>query len=110
MTLFDAFVAFVNERIVCCFTMVGNRNFEGRVHSEVRAAFLASPPLVVAYALAGTVNIDFEKEPIGACQYFPGSPKMRAASYKTELKVSRRGGGNFDLQLVEYNTSLVLDK
>jgi aconitate hydratase len=43
----------------------GNRNFEGRVHAEVRANYLASPPLVVAYALAGTVSKDLTKEPIG---------------------------------------------
>lgn len=43
----------------------GNRNFEGRVHAQVRANYLASPPLVVAYALAGTVNIDLAKDPIG---------------------------------------------
>ncbi len=43
----------------------GNRNFEGRVHAEVRANYLASPPLVVAYALAGTVNIDLTKDPLG---------------------------------------------
>jgi aconitate hydratase len=43
----------------------GNRNFEGRIHPDVKANYLASPPLVVAYALAGTVDIDFETEPIG---------------------------------------------
>lgn len=43
----------------------GNRNFEGRVHPYTRANYLASPPLVVAYALAGRVDIDFDKEPIG---------------------------------------------
>lgn len=43
----------------------GNRNFEGRIHAKVRANWLASPPLVVAYALAGTVAIDLSKEPIG---------------------------------------------
>ncbi|MCM3637626.1 aconitate hydratase AcnA [Sporosarcina luteola] len=43
----------------------GNRNFEGRIHPLVKANYLASPPLVVAYALAGTVDIDFEKDPIG---------------------------------------------
>jgi aconitate hydratase len=42
----------------------GNRNFEGRVHPLTKANFLASPPLVVAFAIAGTVNIDFEHEPI----------------------------------------------
>ncbi|MET3574855.1 aconitate hydratase AcnA [Bhargavaea ullalensis] len=43
----------------------GNRNFEGRIHPLVKANYLASPPLVVAYALAGKVDIDFDKEPIG---------------------------------------------
>jgi len=43
----------------------GNRNFEGRIHPEVKANYLASPPLVVAYALAGTMNIDLKRDPIG---------------------------------------------
>jgi aconitate hydratase len=43
----------------------GNRNFEGRIHSEVKANYLASPPLVVAYAIAGNMNIDITKEPLG---------------------------------------------
>jgi len=43
----------------------GNRNFEGRVHTSVRASFLASPPLVVAYALAGSILIDLKREPLG---------------------------------------------
>ncbi|MBJ7608322.1 MAG: aconitate hydratase AcnA [Candidatus Dormibacteraeota bacterium] len=43
----------------------GNRNFEGRIHPQVKAAYLASPPLVVAYALAGTVNIDLTTQPLG---------------------------------------------
>jgi aconitate hydratase len=43
----------------------GNRNFEGRIHPQVRASYLASPPLVVAFALAGTANIDMSKDPIG---------------------------------------------
>jgi aconitate hydratase len=43
----------------------GNRNFEGRIHPQVRASYLASPPLCIAYALAGTVNIDLTTEPIG---------------------------------------------
>jgi len=51
--------------LVCCGVLSGNRNFEGRIHSQVRANYLASPPLVVAYALAGTTLINFEDEPIG---------------------------------------------
>ncbi|KQZ65488.1 MULTISPECIES: aconitate hydratase AcnA [unclassified Lysobacter] len=53
-----------NELVVAS-VLSGNRNFEGRVHPEVKANYLASPPLVVAYAIAGTVNIDLTKEPIG---------------------------------------------
>lgn len=56
----------INEKdLVAAAVLSGNRNFEGRVHPNTRANYLASPPLVVAYALAGRVDIDFEKEPIG---------------------------------------------
>ncbi|KAF5179273.1 Aconitate hydratase [Thalictrum thalictroides] len=51
--------------IVAAAVLSGNRNFEGRVHPLTRANYLASPPLVVAYALAGTVDIDFTREPLG---------------------------------------------
>jgi len=57
--------AITKNDIVASSVLSGNRNFEGRVHNLVRSNFLAAPPLVVAYALAGTVNIDLEKEPIG---------------------------------------------
>jgi len=50
--------------LIVCSVLSGNRNFEGRVHQEVRANWLASPPLVVAYALAGTVRINLEEDPI----------------------------------------------
>jgi aconitate hydratase len=51
--------------IIATSVLSGNRNFEGRVHPEVKMNFLASPPLVVAYALAGTLDIDLQNEPIG---------------------------------------------
>uniref|UniRef100_A0A7N8Y8D2 Iron-responsive element-binding protein 2 n=1 Tax=Mastacembelus armatus TaxID=205130 RepID=A0A7N8Y8D2_9TELE len=51
--------------LVACGVLSGNRHFEGRLCECVRANYLASPPLVVAYAIAGTVGIDFEKEPLG---------------------------------------------
>ena len=51
--------------LVAAAVLSGNRNFEGRVHAAVRANYLASPPLVVAYALAGTVDIDLTADPIG---------------------------------------------
>jgi aconitate hydratase len=51
--------------LVVAAVLSGNRNFEGRIHAQVRASFLASPPLVVAYALAGTVDTDLTAEPLG---------------------------------------------
>ncbi len=51
--------------LVVTSVLSGNRNFEGRIHSEVKMNYLASPPLVVAYALAGTVDIDLTSEPLG---------------------------------------------
>ena len=53
-----------------CGVLSGNRNFEGRIHPLTRANYLASPLLVIAYALAGTVDIDFEKEPIGETKHY----------------------------------------
>lgn len=57
--------AFVENKIVCSSVLSGNRNFEARVHPDTAANYLASPPLVVAYALAGTMNIDLLTDVIG---------------------------------------------
>src|SRR6266496_3535308 len=57
--------AVTGNDLVAAAVLSGNRNFEGRIHPLVKANFLASPPLVVAYALAGTVDIDLDKEPLG---------------------------------------------
>jgi aconitate hydratase len=51
--------------LVACAVLSGNRNFEARIHAEIKANYLASPPLVVAYALAGRMDIDLTSEPIG---------------------------------------------
>ncbi|MEA2746765.1 MAG: aconitate hydratase, partial [Myxococcales bacterium] len=64
----------------------GNRNFEGRVHAEVRANYLASPPLVVAYALAGTANIDLTTEPLGTGK--DGKPVFLKDIWPTQKEVS----------------------
>ncbi|XP_030044853.1 cytoplasmic aconitate hydratase-like, partial [Microcaecilia unicolor] len=62
----DAVVEAITQGdLVAVGVLSGNRNFEGRVHPNTRANYLASPPLVIAYAIAGTVRIDFEKEPLG---------------------------------------------
>jgi aconitate hydratase len=57
--------AITSKNLVAVSVLSGNRNFEGRIHPYVRANYLASPPLVVIYALAGTVDIDLQKDPLG---------------------------------------------
>jgi len=62
----DAVARAVSEaNLVAAAVLSGNRNFEGRIHPQVKANYLASPPLVVAYALAGTMDVDLLREPLG---------------------------------------------
>jgi aconitate hydratase len=73
--------------LVAAAVLSGNRNFEGRVSPDVRANFLASPPLVVAYAIAGTVNIDLETEPLG---YDPnGNPVFLRDVWPTQEEIQQ---------------------
>ncbi|MCI0335459.1 MAG: aconitate hydratase AcnA [Planctomycetes bacterium] len=71
--------------LVVSGVLSGNRNFEGRINPDVKANYLASPPLVVAYALAGTTDIDFENEPIGAGA--KGSPVYLRDIWPTHAEV-----------------------
>jgi aconitate hydratase len=68
--------------LVACAVLSGNRNFEARIHPEVKANYLASPPLVVAYALAGRMDVDFEAEPVQGAVYlrdrWPSSAEIQA--------------------------------
>ena len=71
--------------LVAAAVLSGNRNFEGRISQDVRANYLASPPLVVAYAIAGTVNIDLETEPVG---YDPnGEPVYLRDIWPTQAEI-----------------------
>ena len=63
--------AIVNNDLVCAAVLSGNRNFEARIHPNLRANFLASPPLVVAYAIAGSVQVDLGTEPLGQGTHGP---------------------------------------
>ena len=74
-----------NELVVAS-VLSGNRNFEGRIHPQVRASFLASPPLVVAYALAGTVDIDLTNDPLGEDPN--GEPVYLADIWPTEEEIT----------------------
>ena len=72
--------------ITAASVLSGNRNFEGRVHPEVKMNFLASPPLCVAYAIAGSMNVDLTAEPIGTGS--DGRPVMLADIWPTAHEVS----------------------
>jgi aconitase A len=71
--------------LTACSVLSGNRNFEGRVHPEVRMNFLASPPLVVAYALAGSLDVDLASEPLGTGR--DGRPVHLADIWPTDAEV-----------------------
>ncbi len=73
--------------ITACSVLSGNRNFEGRVHPEVRMNFLASPPLVVAYALAGTLDIDLSKDALGTDS--AGKPVYLADLWPSDQEVQQ---------------------
>ena len=83
----DAIVdAVENNKLVVASVLSGNRNFEGRVHPNVRANYLASPPLVVAYALAGTVRKNLSTEPLG--EGSDGQPVYLKDIWPTQAEVS----------------------
>jgi aconitate hydratase len=78
--------AIEDNKLVAVSVLSGNRNFEGRVHANVRANYLASPPLVVAYALAGSITKDLTKEPVGTGK--DGQPVYLKDIWPTQKEVS----------------------
>jgi aconitase A len=83
--------------LTACAVLSGNRNFEGRVHPEVRMNFLASPPLVVAYALAGTLDIDLTTEPLGTGK--DGKPVHLADIWPSDAEVQELLKRSIDSQM-----------
>jgi len=75
----------IERGLVVASVLSGNRNFEGRIQQEVRANYLASPPLVVAYALAGSMNIDITTEPLGTGK--DGQPVYLKDVWPTEKEI-----------------------
>ncbi len=73
------------QDLVAVAVLSGNRNFEGRINSDVRANYLASPPLVVAYALAGRIDVDWQTEPLGTGK--DGQPVFLKDLWPTRLEV-----------------------
>ncbi|HTT41941.1 MAG TPA: aconitate hydratase AcnA [Steroidobacteraceae bacterium] len=83
--------------LTACAVLSGNRNFEGRVHPEVRFNFLASPPLVVAYALAGTLDIDLTREPLGTGN--DGKPVLLSDIWPSAQEVQEALARSIDSQM-----------
>ena len=82
----DVSKAVEDHGLVAVSVLSGNRNFEGRINSDVRANYLMSPPLVVAYALTGTINHNFDTDPIGRGK--DGAPVMLKDIWPTQKEVS----------------------
>ncbi len=82
----DEVAAVIREKnLVVCSVLSGNRNFEGRIQQDVRANYLASPPLVVAYAIAGWITRDLTTEPLGEDQF--GKPVFLKDIWPSELEI-----------------------
>ena len=93
--------------IVAASVLSGNRNFEGRVSPDVRANFLASPPLVVAYALKGTVTEDITTTPIGQDQ--DGNDVMLADLWPSNAEIAEHRAANIDRSMFESRYANVYD-
>jgi len=88
-----------DKDLVVASVLSGNRNFEGRINPHTRANYLASPPLVVAYAIAGTVDIDFESDPIG--QRADGQPVFLRDIWPTQKEIDDVVAASIDREQFE---------
>jgi aconitate hydratase len=95
------------DELVVAAVLSGNRNFEGRIHPLVRAAYLASPPLVVAYALAGRVDIDLTTEPLGTGS--DGRPVMLADIWPAPEEVASVIASSIDPSLFRDTYAVVFE-
>jgi aconitate hydratase len=99
--------AIVDNKLNVASVLSGNRNFEARVHNRVRSNFLASPMLVVAFALAGRVNIDMEKEPIG---YNPnGEPVFLKDIWPSQEEIAEYVQNSIDPEFYKKEYSVIFD-
>jgi aconitate hydratase A / 2-methylisocitrate dehydratase len=105
--------AITSHDLVAAAVLSGNRNFEARIHASIKANFLASPPLVVAYAIAGRVNINLDAEPLGTghdgqlvflCDIWPNSAEVQTVmKYAADPAVYRRLYSDFTKDLPLWN-------
>jgi aconitase A len=94
-------------KLVAAAVLSGNRNFEGRVNPLTRANYLASPPLVVAYALAGSVDVDFEREPLGKGS--DGKPVYLRDVWPTQREIADAIASSLDPSMFATNYGNVFD-
>ena len=99
--------AIESDELVVAAVLSGNRNFEGRIHPLVRASYLASPPLVVAFALAGRVDIDLTTEPLGTGS--DGRPVMLADIWPTPAEIRRVIADSIDPELFQRTYASVFE-
>ena len=86
----------------------GNRNFEGRIHQKILANYLASPPLVVAYALSGTLDMDFERDPIGESE--DGEPVMLADIWPSDQSIREAVSSSIGPEMFKDRYSDILEE
>jgi len=95
------------ENLVVCSVLSGNRNFEGRINSEVKANYLMSPPLVVAYAIAGRMDIDLYHEPLGTGS--DGTPVYLKEIWPTQQEIQEMIGRSVSADLFRKNYAAVYE-
>jgi aconitate hydratase len=104
----ESIAAAIEENdLVVAAVLSGNRNFEGRIHPLARASYLASPPLVVAFALAGRVDIDLTLEPLGNGS--DGRPVMLSDIWPSSDEIRRVIGSSIDPELFRRTYAVVFD-
>ncbi|HSM84859.1 MAG TPA: aconitate hydratase AcnA, partial [Candidatus Limnocylindrales bacterium] len=98
----------INEKeLVAVSVLSGNRNFEGRINSEVRANYLMSPPLVVAYALAGRIDLDITRDPLGTGK--DGKPVYLRDIWPTQKEVRDTMAGAIDSTMFQQNYRTIFE-
>ena len=103
----DVSRAIEDHNLVAVSVLSGNRNFEGRISAEVRANYLMSPPLVVAYALAGHIGHNFQTEPLGYDQQ--GQPVFLKDIWPTQAEVTEAVSTSIDSEMFRHQYSTVSD-
>ena len=93
--------------LVGAAVLSGNRNFEGRIHPDVRASFLASPPMVVAYALAGSLDFDFERDALG--QDAHGQPVFLSDIYPSQAEIQQLIQASLNSGIYQQNYSQIFE-